>query len=130
MLVYFIKVYVMIKEYWTETSAENGGSVAWFNIFSWINKFSLKKKKVYSFLSNKNFLKIQCSELNFDWVREIKAVWAAENREGNGEKETGVPSAALLAGLLSIFFSVYLKQGDLSATLQVQNPSVLALKKL
>lgn len=129
MLVYFIKVYDMIKEYWTKTSAENGGSVAWFNIFSWINKFSLKKK-VYSFFSNKNFLKIQCSELNFYWVREIKAVWVAENREGSGEKEAGVPSVALLAGLLSIFFSVYLKQGDLSTTLQVKNPSVLALKKL
>lgn len=27
-------------------------------------------------------------------------------------------------------FSVYLKQGDLSASLQVKNPSVLALRKL
>lgn len=57
-------------------------------------------------------------------------MWVAENREGSGEKEAGVPSVALLAGLLSIFFSVYLKQGDLSATLQVKNPNVLALKKL
>lgn len=83
------------------------------SLFSWIKRLF---KKAYDFLSkNKNFLKIQCLELNFltktqkTGAHKIKAAWAA----GGERKEWGnrldiMCNAGWL--VLFIFVSFYLRQ--------------------